>query len=530
MEVEKREAEEVISEAEVWDVVEFARNMYNSYPSVFNPDLVNARMKDVTMNPLSGEEADITRALSDPKNNELALRGYSEFFEYTNMVYKRTLHYLGNMLAFDLVPICTNASPEDYNSPAYKKDEAKLYDFLDKFDYKSEFTKVSRQLLRQDAYFCSFRSEGSKYVFQELPINYSKITGKFEYGFLFDFDMMWFLGQTGVDVNMYPSVFKKYIKRIMDGKNNGYVPSKDIDSRTGEWVYWVQTSPEDGMWAFKMNQEQVGQMPYFAPMMPDVVMAPLIRSLQKSKYIIEASRVLVGIVPMLKDAKSGSVKDMFALSPESMGKFANLFRQGLSKEIQVAIGPFESVESVDFHTTDYNMLEAYNKTLSAQTGINAKLLFSTERQNMAETVASINVDEMIMTYLYPQFNNFMEFWANKFTRKFKFKFLFEGTNFDANREKRQKQAMTFAASGIVLPEKIAASLGVGIQDLKRMMERAKATKFDSNCMLLLNQFNQPAGGVAKGATGRPQKDDSTLSDSGADTRSAGSNIGKGGSI
>jgi len=529
MDLERR-VEEQISETEVWDVLEFARNMNSTMPTVFNPDLVNTRLKDVTMNPLSGEEADITRALADPKNNEAALRGYSEFFEYTNMVYKRTLHYLGNMLAFDLVPVCINANPEDYNSPAYKKDEAKLYDFLDKFDYKNEFTKIARQMLRQDAYFGIFRDEGSKYVFQELPIQYSKITGRFEYGFLFDFNMAWFLSQTGVDINMYPPVFKKYLNRIMDGKNQGYVPSKTLDHRTGEWAYWVQTSPEDGMWSFKMNQEQIGQMPYFAPMMPDIVIAPLIRNLQRSKYIIEASRVLVGIVPMLKDAKSGSVKDMFALSPESMGKFASLFRQGLSKEIQVAIGPFEKVESVDFHTTDYNLLEAFNKTLSAQTGINAKLLFSTERQNTLETAASINVDEMIMTYLYPQFNNFVEYWANKATKKFKWKFAFEGTNFDANRDKRQKQALTFAQSGIVLPEKIAASLGMPIQDLKRMMEKAKATKFDSNCLLLLNQFNQPAGGGGVSTGGRPQKSSDELSDSGQDTRAAGSNIGKGGSV
>jgi hypothetical protein len=358
---------ESISEGEVWDVLEFARNMYQTYPGVFNPDIVNARMKDVTMNPLVGEETDIAKALADPKNYEFQLRGYSEFFEYTNMVYKRTLHYLGNMLSFDLVPVCINASGAEYNSAAYKKDEAKLYEFLDKFDYKNEFTKIVRQMLRQDVYFGAFRQEGTKYVFQELPINYCKITGRFDYGLLYDFNMMWFMSQTGVDINLYPDVFKKYYKRIMDAKNSGYEPSKGINSRTGEFAYWVQTSPEDGLWAFKMNQEQAGQVPYFAPMFPDVVMAPMIRNLQRSRYIIEASRILVGIVPMLKDPKSGNVKDMFALSPEAMGKFANLFRQGLSKEIQMAIGPFEKVESVDFHTTDYNILEAYNKNLGAAT-------------------------------------------------------------------------------------------------------------------------------------------------------------------
>lgn len=518
-----------ISEGEVWDVLEFARNMYQTYPGVFNPDIVNARLKDVTMNPLAGEESDITKALSDPKNYEYQLRGYSEFFEYSNMVYKRTLHYLGNMLSFDLVPVCINASGSDYNSVAFKKDEAKLYEFLDRFDYKNEFTKIVRQMLRQDVYFGAFRQEGTKYVFQELPINYCKITGRFDYGLLFDFNMMWFMSQAGVDINLYPDIFKKYYKRIMDAKNNGYEPSKGVNSRTGEFAYWVQTSPEDGLWAFKMNQEQAGQVPYFAPMFPDVVMAPMIRNLQKSRYIIEASRILVGIVPMLKDPKSGNVKDMFALSPEAMGKFANLFRQGLSKEIQMAIGPFEKVESVDFHTTDYNILEAYNKNLGAASGVNSRLLYSIDKQNAVETQASLDVDEMVMTYLYPQFNNFLDFMVNKFTKKFKFKFLFEGTKFTSNRKARQEEALKYAEKGIVLPEKLSAAFGLAPQDMIRMMDKAKTQKFDEKCMLMLNMFTQTGGAVSPEG-GRPQKPSSQLSESGAATRAAGSNIEKGGSV
>ncbi len=523
----EKEVQEQISEQEVWDVVEFARNMYNTYPGVFSPDLVNSRLKDISMNPLSAQETEVTSALSNPKYHENELRGFSEFFEYTNMVYKRTIHYLGNMLSFDLVPICINASPEDYNSPSYKRDEARLNDFLDRFDYKNEFTKITRQLVRQDSYFGCFRNDGDRFVFQELPISYCKITGKFDYGLLFDFNMMWFLGQVGTDINTYPSVFKKYLKRIMDMKDSGYRPSAEIDKRTGEFEEWVQTSPEDGLWAFKMDQEQMGRIPYFSPLFADAVLAPMVRNLQKSRYIIEASRILVGIVPMLKEAKSGQVKDMFALSPEAMGKFASLFRQGLSKEIQVAIGPFEKVESVDFHTTDYNLFDSFNKNFSAQTGVNSRLLFSLDKQTALETQASINVDEMVMTYLYPQFNHFLEFVVNKVTKKFKFKFMFEGTNFDSNRSKRQKEALTFAQSGIVLPEKIAASIGISPADLVRMMEKAKATKFDAKCMLLLNQFTQTSN---ESSGGRPQKEADALSESGQTTREQGSNIEKGGAV
>jgi len=92
---------EEISQERVFDVLEFARQAYNMYPNIYTPDTVNSRMKDITMNPLSQTEEEINNALKDPKNNESKLRGISEFFEYTNMLYKRQMAYLGNLLSFD---------------------------------------------------------------------------------------------------------------------------------------------------------------------------------------------------------------------------------------------------------------------------------------------------------------------------------------------------------------------------------------------------------------------------------------------
>jgi hypothetical protein len=86
-----------ISEQEVFDVFDFAKNMYNIYPNVFTPELVNSRMKDVNMNPLSATAEGIDKALLDPNSSEKELIGYSQFFELTDMLYKRMLLYLGKI-------------------------------------------------------------------------------------------------------------------------------------------------------------------------------------------------------------------------------------------------------------------------------------------------------------------------------------------------------------------------------------------------------------------------------------------------
>ena len=63
-------------EQSLYAVLEFAKNVYNGniIPNVYTPDLVNARMKDLNLNPLSATEANIEKALRDPKNSEIELK------------------------------------------------------------------------------------------------------------------------------------------------------------------------------------------------------------------------------------------------------------------------------------------------------------------------------------------------------------------------------------------------------------------------------------------------------------------------
>ena len=42
----------VISEDDVWDIIEFARSL-SGYPGAITPQLLNERMKDVSLNPMA---------------------------------------------------------------------------------------------------------------------------------------------------------------------------------------------------------------------------------------------------------------------------------------------------------------------------------------------------------------------------------------------------------------------------------------------------------------------------------------------
>ena len=143
---------------------------------------------------------------------------------------------------------------------------------------------------------------------------------------------------------------------------------------------------------------------------------------------------------------------------------------------------------------------------------------------------------MLVESIYPQFENFLEFYANKHTKKFKWKFKFVGCNDQFDRTRRQEEAFKYADKGVVLPNKIASSLGMNKIELERELEEMNASDFIDKLRPMINIYTQGNVTNTKGnsepaaGTGRPQKDDGELTNSGIETRSKGSNIEKGGNV
>ena len=325
MEENKTEAlteQQVNDVLNAWDFLEFSR-AYNSsfyHNGFFNPDIVNAQMKNITMNPMDATISEIERALKNPKSSEEILKSYSENFENLNMYYKRMLRYFSDMACFNMTfdPINIQ-SDEEFESEEFKDDLKVLDEFASKFDFKQEFQMVLRQMFRQGAYFGVLRYDGDKYTLQELPSKFCKITGRFSSGLLFDFDMNWFIGNYGVDINMYPKIFKKMYRDVFKGVTAKYNPSKPEEYRNSRYVYWHQTSPEDGFWCFKISPEIATRVPYFAPLFPNISTAAVVRGLQTDKYFIEASKLLVGLIGFNKDTKSGQVANQINMTPDMLG-------------------------------------------------------------------------------------------------------------------------------------------------------------------------------------------------------------------
>lgn len=540
--------EQLLTEEQVWDVIQFARSMSGGYGlSYLNPELVNARMKDVTLNPMAASQEMLDKAMAEPKQYEKQLQAFSQSFELSSMVYKRLLSYLGNMLSFDIT-YTSNAEYEDYKTAKYKKDLSIAEYFIDKFDYKKEFAIVVREMLRNDAYFGCVREVGNKIILQELPAEYCKITGRWENGFLFSFNMYWFL-QPGVDIDMYPKFFKKKYNEIWGNAVNSmkdYNPHLPPELRANStWIYWVDIPVEFGV-CFKLTPELATRLPYFTPLFNDLVLQGLMRNLQKNINMSVASRMILGEVPLLNKEAKATVKDSIAISPDLLGKFLGLVKSAIGDAIKMASAPLTNMKAVQFES-DNELYDKYLRTALASSGINTNLIFSSSvKPNAIETQLSLNVDEQMMTSLYNQFNDFMNYKINQLTKSFKFFVEFEGTHFSLNRDARLKNAMDLFAQGIILPQKIAAALGMKPKEFIKQVEESKANNFmdllvppsviQQKMLLEINPALSPTNvekkdlGNEEGERGRPRKPLSKISDAGLETREVGSNIAKGGKI
>jgi hypothetical protein len=523
------EGENLISEESAKLAVEFTEAFSKAlgiYPGAYNPLLINSRLQDITLrNGVKISSETIVKYLENPKESEKELLSISENLEIVNTPYRRLISYMSDILAWDFTYYCTNIEKaSDYSSPAYKKDLDVVKKFFDSFDIKREFNTVTKQLYREDAFFCILRDEGEKYTLQQLQSDYCLLTGRWDYGLLFSFDYNFFLRQ-GIDMDMFPSIFKKTYANIFTKNNRpvDYDPSISVDRRSSSlWAYWADCSPADGFWSWKINQEKITRTPFFCGLFPDFANQSFIRALQKSSYAAEAVKILSGEVPML-DRTKANVKDAYAMSPVVLQQFLQLMRSAINESVNVVSAPLNNVRAIEYTGND-DIQSSWVRNTLGQAGINSNLLYTggDYRPNQIETMLSTQVDELAAQEIYPYFNNFLEYHINKRTKKYKFNFILEGSNIYLDRQRRLETQTTLMNLGIVNPQKISAAVGQNPFVFQSQLDEARINGWVDNLTPIISAFQQSGTKEA----GRPETSDDKLSESGEAMRSTAGNAAK----
>lgn len=514
--------ENLLTADQVEAVLEFSRGLYLAETQGFySPWLSNQILQNLNNNPNVPSMDKLTKALADYKDSASDLQSYTEFMQKWDMIFARTLESYANILSFDLQVICKNAYTDaEYQSNQYQEDKKRIYHFLDSFDYKAEFLKVVKQLMRTEVGYYWFRktkwgNKGMKSTLQLLPQKYCMLTDYWEKGLLFDFDMTYFFNP-GVDIDGFDPAFKKYYNNVFGEEGDyKYRPTTPFLSRDGTYAMWTQTSPTDGAWAFKFDMSNFNATPFLAPFLKSSLRNSEIEALQNNKDIASAYGILAGEIRLFDNAKSGTKTNQFAIDPKTLGTFMGKVKQGLPKEFKAVAMPTENTKMYQFSDNNKDMYET-QLVNSAGTGSSiSRVIYSSDRMSNAELQYATEAQYQIMKPLYNQFANFLEFWANKLTKQYKFKFIFDGCAYEFERQNRFDRLMKMADKGIVLNTSAYASvLGMRPQDFDRSLTEGHAGDMSAKLSMLLNANTMKDGGEG----GRPRLDDASISDSGEASR------------
>ena len=512
---------EKISRSDVQDVIDFSSGLM-AMDGFYSPFLSNQLLTNLNNNPRLPSAESVKKALNDYKNSGEELQGFVEFASSFDMIFKRTLYSYANALSFDLQITCKNAyTDSDYQSDEYKKDRQTVDNFLTNFDYKKEFYNVLLNVLKRDTYFTWFRKTKTgnrgkmKFALQIMPQDYCMLTGYFEKGLLWSLNILYYM-QPGVDLNGFdPSITKTYLRALET--IDSYVPSAPLNDRKGSYAMWADVSPLDGAWAWKFDTSSFANNPFLSPYVANVLRSDEIGELQYNKDLIAASGILAGEIKLFDSAKSGQKANQFSIDPKTLGTFMSLVKKGLQSTIKAVAMPLENIKFFQFEDKNPN---SYTNELTTTAGIGtgiSRVIYSSDKMSNAELEAALNEVYQTMKPMYAQFNNFLDFYVNQMTSKYKFKFEFVGSNYQFERDARFDKMMKMADKGLVLNSSAwASAVGMNPVTFDRMLAESKYTGWIDKYSTMMLNANTSSYKDNEG--GRERKNARDLTDSGEASR------------
>lgn len=548
-----------ISKEEVWNVLDYANSLYtqikgfNLSADYYDPLQENQLLVELNNNPQVPSYDSLRNALATYKTNAENLQNYSQFMAMWDGIYKQVLDYKLNLLAFNIDKVCINVSDNsEYSSQEYKDDCKRVKKFFDNFGAKQEFRDVVKNMLLNDTHFVWLRdgygsfddeaielddiSENKRqsYTLQTMPQKYCKITGQFTAknlkgkAFLWDLNLDYFTNSRVNILNYDPSITQSFneVKQNTRTLQSFVVDNQTELNRINSPLQnrYVRTKVNKGAWVFKYNTSNFNVVPPFAYLMKSVFNDDLIERLQKDKDIISANAIILGEMKTRDKDNVGNNKNAFTIDPKQIGQLMKLARNGINKNIKQIALPLEEIRLYQFADNNSNMVKNTYGTNAGLGGHNSTVIYSTDNLSQEQAQIASTIDyHSIADNVYPQFENFLNFFVNKKTKKYKFRFKVSGSTLPFLRQKDIDNHTKFMDKGLNIPiERIGSLLGYEMNEFEAMVKEAKYGDMQDNLFLLMNTNTNSQTTTSNTSTdnqgGRPRMETEDLSDGGATSR------------
>lgn len=529
------EEEKELTEEQVWNIVNYVDGLYRDIKTngwgvldnyIYNSDNEKINLKNLTDNPKVLDLEEIRNAQANWKNNDELLRDVSTFYKYWDGLYAKALRYYSNLLGWNYSFYCTNASGDDYKSEEYKKDYNKVLNFFNNFDVKKEGDKVIRNCLVTDSYYTWFRKSSLGYTLQVMPQKYCKITGSSAVSnFLYDFNLNYFYNST-VNIENYDASLIKAFNSINEegGLNYDANRLKEFAIRKGEINRtatnnnWVRTKVSSGAWCWKFNSDTFSVVPPFSALFKNLFDDDTIVKLQKNKDMIASNFILWGEMPLKKEGMTGTEKNAFKVDAKIMGQLLKMARSAFIKDSKIVALPLENTRSAQFMDGNSLMSQNYLSSSASQLNSVPELIYNTGKMSQEITKNALMSDYQWVSKIYNQMEDFLNYFVNKETETYKFKFTVEGSTLYWDIKDKQESIGKIIDRGI-LPNisKIASLWNMKPQELIAMMDEMKNGDTIDKLQLLLNSNTSKDGSSLQNGSnsegGRPLNEDGSTDSS-----------------
>lgn len=390
-----------------------------------NPFLQNERIKNVNSQPSKKSKEEIEELMSDPANNEEALRRVSWGLYYSNYVYYTLIQLNRNVPKYCCYynPLYINES--DTKTEDFKKESKKVDQIIKKFDPQLTFKTIATQVAIEGK--CSYlprisydKDKVNFFVMQKLNSDMVKLTSfKSKQHFGISFNMAIFL-QPAYDIMQYPKFIQDtweemitlgIVKTDKNGRKTinpkAKLPSGHMleTMNDGRFLYWAQL-PQGLAWTFYSDGGHPLAEPDTCGLFMDMVTLDDYRWLQGNLLSKGVTSVLTGKIPLVKDPKAGN--DDTAISTDVVLGYTDLFNDCVSANIFPFFSPFEDMEmhSVNSQPEALDVVYDRLRDVIAGTG-NSALISLTEKPTVASTLAAEKIQASKNDYLTRQFQDFL---------------------------------------------------------------------------------------------------------------------------
>lgn len=529
------------SEQAVWNVLDFMAGIYGDLKGYNNPIPYDARMENNNLialnnNPKIPTAETLRQAIVNYKDNAELLQDFSEFMKAWDTLYAKIIDVKLSMLNFDInwyVDRYMIKDTSELDSPLFQEDYRRVCKFMSKFKAKQEFRKVAENTLIADTYFCWLRDSygqfnddeleldysvkrSQNFALQMMPQEYCKITGSSVYPntFLWDFNVDYF-ENAWVNVNNYDPSLKQAYDSILGNKQIRSFVNNSVDLNRVSKSYdgFVRTKVNNGAYCFKYDCSNFNAVPPYAKLMREAFGNDEIARLQKSKDVLSTNALILGEMKTKKDDNIGNEKNSFIIDPKQVGTLLKIARNMLNNANikQIAL-PLEESRMYQFNDMNPKMVDNRLNSVANQSISSGSMVYTNEKMGQFELQNALALDyHSIADRLYPQFENFLEFFVNKKTKKYKFKFSVKGSTLPFLRQPEIDNQIKISNMGMQADTtKYSALMGYDSNELESMMMMAKYGGMQDNLVLLMNSNTSSDGNA-----GNPTKSIQDKSDNGS---------------